>query len=524
MDDATILRKFIEEELQLTPDAFEMLRARTDAEIAADKVLEGIRAMIKKPLIVTAEEITKLLGEKAAVQPPTPEVSERPAPETKEEERKVEKPSRVLPELSRLRFKPFAAELEARVNVLQDITGQSYTEGELKDFVKLFKDRYERLRNILRKRIDLQGSVPIKSVSSYGDGDTVKIVGIVADKRESKMGNVVIELEDESGRAVAVASKKRHDLAQKAGEVVRDEVIGIVATMRKGDRAPLLLVNDIIWPETPAQREPAFAPDPVCAALLSDLHVGSEMFLEDAFARFLKWLHGEIGNEEQRELAGRVKYLVIAGDLVDGVGIYPQQEEELLITDIFKQYDAVAELLAQVPEYIKIVIAPGNHDAVRPLEPQPAIPKDVAPALYDLNSVMVGNPAWLNIHDVKFLMYHGRSFDDLVATMPGLDHQKSAPPMVRLLQKRHLAPIYGGRTSLSPENRDYLVIEDIPDVFHCGHMHVFGHEKYRDIVLINSGTFQERTIYMTRLGVKPTPGIVPIVDLQNHQTSVIRFV
>jgi DNA polymerase II small subunit len=238
----------------------------------------------------------------------------------------------------------------------------------------------------------------------------------------------------------------------------------------------------------------------------------------------LKWLRGEVGNEEQRELAGRVKYLVIAGDIVDGVGVYPRQEEELLITDIFKQYDAAAELLAQVPDYVKIIVAPGNHDAVRQLEPQPAISKDVAPALYDLNVVMVGNPSWLKIHDVKFLVYHGRSFDDLIANIPGLEHQKSVPPMVKLIQKRHLAPIYGGHTALSPENKDYLVIEDIPDIMHCGHMHVYGCDRYRNIMLVNSGTFQERTNYMKSLGVKPTPGIVPVVDLQTHQAKVIHFV
>jgi DNA polymerase II small subunit len=524
VDDATILRKFTDEDLQLTRDAFEMLRARADAEAVIDKVLENIRAMIKKPFIITGDEITKILSG-AVSQPQTSEIPEQSSLAIREEKPELEAQPKALSELVHLRFRPLAAEFEARVDVLQDITGQSYTKGEIKDFVKLFKDRYQRLYNILRKRMDLQGAVPIKSVFGYGDGETVKIIGMVADKRESKIGNIIIELEDESGRVAVIIPKWRRDIAQKAGEVVQDEVIGVVATIRKtGDSTPQLSATDVIWPETPVQREPAHAPEPVCAALISDLHVGSEMFLEDAFTRFLKWLRGEVGNEEQRELAGRVKYLVIAGDVVDGVGVYPRQKEELLIRDIFKQYDAAAELLAQVPDHVKIIIAPGNHDAVRQLEPQPAISKEVAPALYDLDALMVGNPSWLKIHGVKFLVYHGRSFDDLIATIPGLDHQKPVPPMIKLIQKRHLAPIYGGHTSLSPENRDYMVIEDIPDVMHCGHMHVYGCDRYRNIMLVNSGTFQERTIYMTGLGVKPTPGIVPVVDLQTHQAKVIHFV
>ncbi|MEA1904912.1 MAG: metallophosphoesterase, partial [Candidatus Hadarchaeota archaeon] len=213
--------------------------------------------------------------------------------------------------------------------------------------------------------------------------------------------------------------------------------------------------------------------------------------------------------------------------LVDGIGVYPGQEEELLINDIYKQYDAVAELLSQVPDYVKMVIAPGNHDAVRLLEPQPALGNGVAPALLDLEPVMVGNPAWLLIHGTKFLVYHGRSYDDLISADSTLNREDSVSPMVKLLRKRHLAPIYGepmgGRTPLAPEERDYLVIEDVPDVFHCGHLHVYGCGKYRGVVLVNSATFQERTIYMKRLGARPTPGIVPVVDLQTNHVRAIRF-
>ena len=111
----------------------------------------------------------------------------------------------------------------------------------------------------------------------------------------------------------------------------------------------------------------------------------------------------------------------------------------------------------------------------------------------------------------------------MVARIPGLNRERSTPPMIKLLQRRHLAPVYGDRTAISPEERDYLLIEDVPDVFHCGHMHVYGYERYRDVHVVNSGTFQERTIYMKRLGVRPTPGIVPIIDLQTHQTRVVRF-
>lgn len=524
MDDALLVRRFMDAEMQLTQDALDVLRRQEDAESVVERVLASLKEMDGKPFLITANIVTKILGGAEAELPLTSPLSQPKPPSSElQAELVVDQEASRLPELTHVKFKPKAAEYESRVKISKDVTGRSYTEGELKDFVNVFKDRYERLSRILRKRVDLHDAIPIGNLKNFEDRGRVKVIGMVSDKRETSGGHVVLEIEDLSGRATAWVFKGRRNLMQMAAEVVVDEVIGIEADVRSGDNAPRLFVRDIIWPDLPTSHELHRAEIPACAALISDLHVGSEMFLEDAFLRFIKWLRGEVGNAQQRELASRVKYLIIAGDIVDGVGIYPQQEQELLINNIFKQYDAVASLLAQVPDHIKIIVAPGNHDAVRPSEPQPAIPKDIAGGLFDLNSIMIGNPAWVSLHDVNFLVYHGRSFDDLMAIMPGLNRQKSTPPMVKLLQKRHLAPIYGGRTAISPEQQDYLVIEDVPDVFHCGHIHVYGYERYREVTVVNSGTFQEMTIYMRRLGVKPTPGIVPIFDLQSHQTRVIHF-
>lgn len=523
MDDSSLVRKFMDADMQLTLDALDALRRREDTESAAERVLVSLREMGGRPFLITADLITKIL-EGSIETGPTPTVPlPRPSMPEEGEAPKAREVVEKLPELTRTKFKPKATEFEPRVEVLKDITGRSYTEGKLNDFVSVFRDRYERLSRILRKRVDLRDAVPISSLKNFESRESVKVIGMVLEKRETSGGHVVLEIEDLNGRASAWVFKGRRELMRKAAEVVVDEIVGVAGNVRSGDRAPRLFVKDIIWPDLPITREISRAEEPACAALISDLHIGSEMFLEDVFMKFVDWLRGETGNARQQELASRVKYLVVAGDIVDGVGVYPQQEEELLINDIIKQYDAAAKLLAQVPEHITIIIAPGNHDAVRPSEPQPAIPKDIAGGLHDLNSVMVGNPAWVSLHGVNFLIYHGRSFDDLIATMPGLNRQKSTPSMIKLLQKRHLAPVYGGRTAISPEQQDYLVIEKIPDVFHCGHMHVYGYERYRNVEVVNSGTFQETTIFMRRLGVKPTPGIVPVLDLQTRKVRVIHF-
>ncbi len=517
MDEGSLVRKFLDADMQLTEDALQKLRGRGDTEAAANTVLSALKGAESKPFVITADVVIDILDG-------TGYKPEQITPPQAVQRQEIEEPiiEKRLGELAHVKFKPLASEYEDRVEVLEDVTGRSYSEGELKDFVALFRDRYERLGSIMRKRVDMHDAVPIASLRNFPDRQLVKVVGMVKDRRESSAGNMVIEMEDMSGSVLALVFSSNKELLQNAGEVVNDEVIGVVASLRNDGRSPRLFVKDIIWPDLPVRREINLADDPVCAALISDLHVGSTMFFEDVFLKFVKWLRGESDGSGE-DLAGRVKYLVIAGDVVDGIGVYPNQEEELLINDIFKQYDAAAKLLAEVPDYIKIVIAPGNHDAVRPSEPQPAIHKEVASGLYDLNSMMVGNPSRLSLHGVEFLVYHGRSFDDIISNVPGLSRQKTGPPMVKLLKKRHLAPMYGGRTAISPENRDYMVIEKIPDVFHCGHLHVWGYERYRDVSLINSGTFQGMTDFMRQLGVKPTPGIVPIVDLKTHNTVVKSF-
>jgi DNA polymerase II small subunit len=410
------------------------------------------------------------------------------------------------------------------IRVLKSATGREYSKEGPAGFAGLFRDRFEKISRILCKGpFTTREPELLRDLCGMTDGSRVAVVGMVADKRKSAAGNTVIELDDPSGAATAIVFN-RGEVFKKADRVVLDEVIGVVGSVRTGDSfsgTPRIFVEDLVWPDLPAGRELNFSSTPSAAALVSDLHIGSEKFLEDLFLKFIKWLRGEGDNQE---LAKKVKYLIIAGDVVDGIGVYPQQLDELLLTDVHKQYEAAAKLLGQVPEHITIIIAPGNHDAVRALEPQPPIPEDAAPDLYNLpNVVMVGNPALISLGGVRFLVYHGKSFDNLAGTVPGLSYQAPAQMMVELLKKRHLSPIYGGKAAVFPAGQDSLVIDEIPDVFHCGHAHVYDCADYRGVLAVNSGTFQAPTTYTQSHGIRPTPGHVPVINLMSHGLEVQNF-
>src|SRR5207249_11944349 len=103
-----------------------------------------------------------------------------------------------------------------------------------------------------------------------------------------------------------------------------------------------------------------------------------------------------------------IRYIVIAGDLVDGVGVYPNQEAQLSERDLRKQYLFAVQLLEQIPRHIQIVVSPGNHDAVRQALPQPAIPIEVEEGLYRMEiGRAVRYPASVKLHGVRVLIYHG---------------------------------------------------------------------------------------------------------------------
>ena len=393
-----------------------------------------------------------------------------------------------------------AAELEVISDPTQAIAPAEGAEG----FERLFRDRYQRLFSIVRGRLDTKNSASISATKNLPPGKKVKVAGLLSD-RSSKRGVVELRMDDPTGNLKVVC---QGGPAEKAAlEAPLDSMVVVEVSKAKSGQ---LFADSVVLPDVPVRRVVSSS-HRVYAVLLSDIHIGSRMFQADDFTRFLQWLNGGLGDID---VVSRIKYLVIAGDLVDGVGVYPGQEFQLAERDPKKQYELAGQLLRQVPGHIQIVISPGNHDAVRQALPQPAVAVDMAESLYAMDNVRwVGDPAYIKLHGVTFLVYHGKSLDDVIATTPNLAYDRPTDAMKLLLRARHLAPTYGKRTALSPELRDYMVVDQVPDVFHVGHVHTYGELSYRGTLLVNSGTWQAQTQFQLNMGMEPTPSIVPVLDL-----------
>lgn len=477
-----LLTKFLENNINIHPDAFEKLKNLDESEI--EKIINDK----EKPLVITPEYLKKF--EKKVIV--------------------VKKRKRTL-----------AEEYESDIKIKRDITKKSYSSGSIEGFVEYFNDRYEKLSRILRQREALKEASTIELIKK-GIFSEAKIIGFVNEKRTTKKGNIILEIEDPTGVIPVVVMASDKELTDISKEIVKDEIIGISGVLSKNRE--IIIAKEIFFPDLKLNAERNRSEVPLSVVLLSDIHIGSSKFMANEFKKFIKWINCEIGTPRQRELAERIKYIVIGGDLVDGVGIYPNQEKELIIKDIHQQYNELWKYISQIPEQIEIIIIPGNHDATRQAEPQPAISEEFAEDFYqDPRIHMVGNPCYASLHGVNVLTYHGRSLDDIVSSIPGVSYDKPAEAMEYLIKKRHLAPIYGGKVPLAPESCDYLLIDEPPDILHMGHIHTVGIRNYRGVMLVNSGAFQEQTSFQKKLNMRPTPGRIPIINLDTFKTTIMRF-
>ena len=401
---------------------------------------------------------------------------------------------------------------------------------EVRDFTTHFSSRLDSLQKILYSREELKGVTSISRILAKRERENVALIGMITSKRITKNGNIILSLEDSTGEILVLINKNKPEIFDQAKDIVMDEVIGVSGV--NGDN--IVFANNVIWPDVPITNELKKCNNEAYALFLSDLHVGSNNFLEKDFNRFLDWLSLKTGNEKQKEIASKVKYIFIVGDLIDGVGIYPGQEDDLTITDVREQYAVCAEFLSRVPPNIQIVVCGGNHDAVRIAEPQPILSNDFCTSLSALpNVTLVSNPAMVNIHsDENFqgynvLLYHGYSFDYYVANVDSIrnngGYDRADLIMKFLLKRRHLAPTHTSTLYVPYTGKDPLIIDPIPDFFITGHIHKSAVSSYKNITLICGSCWQSKTDFQEKVGHHPEPSRVPLVNLSTREVKILRF-
>ena len=394
-------------------------------------------------------------------------------------------------------------EHQVEFEILSDPTEKITSAEGVEGYGELFVSRFNKLRQIMSDRPESKKVKDIESVKSITKNDDEMYVwGLVTDRKTDR--NITkITVEDPTSSMEIVVFEG--DLKDSADTLLMDQfaMFKIVPAKNGG-----FFAKDIILPDIPEHTTNRSKTE-TYAVFLSDLHVGSKFFMEEELSDFIKWI------SSADPIARKIRFVVIGGDLIDGVGVFPGQDKVLDQLTTEDQLQKTFEVLDKIPKHIKVMLISGNHDAGRKALPQPAIPKMYNSELWDReNFFMLGNPSMVSLNGVKVLMYHGQSIDDVVRTTPGVTYDKPAAVMRHFLKARHMSPIYGSRTPIAPEIEDMMVIDDVPDIFHAGHVHFVGLDMYKGVLIVNSGAWQRQTDFQESVGITPTPGMAIIVNLQ----------
>lgn len=394
--------------------------------------------------------------------------------------------------------------------VSKDITGRSTCTGVFSDFEEYFKDRFNKLKDILEKRrFDPKPSTVEsirKSIKSRGSHD-VTLIGMIEDKWVSKNGYQMLELDDPTGSMRVVFTD--NEVSEKCQDLLINQVVAVQGQV--SDDGDIIFGDEIIEPDVPPSHKQNKADRKVKAVLISDTHFGSNNFAAEEWNDFVNWIYKQPD----------IEYILVSGDIVEGVGVYPGQKEELIVESVMDQYKIAAEAFKELPDDITIISSVGNHDSVRLAEPQPTLPEKFS-EFFPENVHLVGNPAMANIEGVRFLLYHGMSFNPIIEKL-GLDIHNPEETMIPLLKKRHLSPLWGEGVRIAPEEEDLLAIDVVPDFLHSGHVHTLGVDEYRDVGVVNSGCWQEQSDYQESKNVNPDVAYAIVVELSTGNMEIMDF-
>ncbi|MEK6829941.1 MAG: metallophosphoesterase [Nanoarchaeota archaeon] len=411
---------------------------------------------------------------------------------------------------------------EGKIKIISTSPSRNSKIG-VEDFVKHFRNRFSDLKNILQDRPELKNLISINKISGNRQG--ISIIGMVMDRRVTKNKNIILDVEDLTGRMKVLINYNKKEIYDKSEEICLDSVLGFTGS----GNSEILFVNDVAFPDVAlAGRKNASVEE--YAVFLGDLHFGSKKFFMENFEKFIDYLNGKVPNTPE---ANKIKYLLIVGDLVTGIGVYPNQEKDLAITDLEEQNIRIAELLKKIRKDIKIVICPGNHEGVRLMEPQPLYDEKYAWPLYEMENVtLTENPSVVNIGAKKdfpgfnILMYHGMSYPFYAGSIPRLlkGRAMNAPDeiMKYLLKNRHLAPTHNSVQSF-PHEKDPHLIRNAPDIFFSGHTHKSAVSHYNNILVISCSSWEDKTSYQEKFGNEPDHCKVPLMNLKTRAIKILDF-
>lgn len=416
------------------------------------------------------------------------------------------------------------------VNVVFDYNEPSH-KITVSDFTLYFNKRLQYFTDLLKNRVSLDNVIRIDKLKDLYETNTpVSIIGLVSDITETRNGHFMITIEDKSGSIKCFVNKDKPDLISQMNNFCLDEGIAVKGKIGK----EIIWTDEFIIPSPPNSVELKKTDTEEYVVCISDIHFGAKVFVDDAFQRFVDFLNGETNNEELNRIGKKVKYIIVGGDIIEGIGIYPGQGMDARILSTELQYHEAARWFSQIPKDKCIIIIPGNHDTSRLSEPQPKLSYDKAYALYNMKNVIsLSNPSIITLYEedpcggLDFYLYHGGSifyYADKIQHLREKGGAKVPDEVIKfLLEKRHIAPSHGSTLYIPDPQADPLVIKKMPDFFITGHTHKLSISNYKGCTVASCGCWVEMSDYQEKMGMFPDIGKCIILDLKTRRPKILNF-
>jgi len=133
--------------------------------------------------------------------------------------------------------------------------------------------RLSDMKGILQERAELNNIISINKITGNRQG--ISIIGLVSDKKVTNNKNILLDIEDLTGKMKVLINQNKPELYEKAEEIALDSIVGFNGTGNK----EILFANEVIFPDSTLP-ERKRSPCEEYALFIGDLHFGSKRFLE----------------------------------------------------------------------------------------------------------------------------------------------------------------------------------------------------------------------------------------------------
>jgi DNA polymerase II small subunit len=402
--------------------------------------------------------------------------------------------------------------LKFKNEVKTTLVAEKYEEIEpsTSGYLGIIQDRLLKTRKLIEKIHNKRPTVDLAHIEKCSENQSVSVLGMVFSIEEGRFDSLIVEIEDLFGSVRVIIPNSKLKGIDKIEE---DDIILVEGKVRKGKAGIYILAENIIYPELEFTAKSEEGED-ILIATTSDIRYGNENFSEEKFMKFIDFLNGHF--EDHKEIAKKIKYLIICGDLIEGVSF--ESKYSGLVDEIEEEYTAIAKILDKIRKDIEIIIIPGERDVIIPSIPLSELSKEIAQPLYEIKNIKIlTDPNLIHLGNRKILLTHGFYFENIARKymLQTFNGERTIELTIKhIFKRRNLVPnlrING----LLPIGYDPFIITEKPDLFIFGHFDIPTSFIYKQCLVVSNSSWVKYN--------KEEDIVVYLINMKDLKVSTLHF-